>query len=70
MAMVDRHLTGRSGPCVLHPPYTVYDPAIVRLTINGCCENDNVYVHAAVFMLVADCMLGRAEQALNTLSKI
>ena len=49
-----------------------YDPRIGKFstTMPGHAENGGCYNHAAGFKVVADCMLGRAEEAWDTFIKV
>lgn len=51
------------------PSYTKPDPHLGRITYFGAglYENGSVYNHGVTFKLVADCMLGRADKAYETL---
>lgn len=54
------------------PPYKNYDEHVGRMSgmLEGVYENGGIYNHAGCFKVMADCKLGRAENALNTLCKI
>ena len=51
------------------PSYTKPDPHIGRITYFGAglYENGSVYNHGVMFKVVADCLLGRADNAYETL---
>jgi cellobiose phosphorylase len=72
MQGVDRHLETDVGYRICNPPYTEYDPRVGRMSnsIPGHVENGGCYNHAAGFKGVADCVLGRAEQAWRTWVKV
>lgn len=72
LEIVDERLECDEGFMVLNPPFTKYDPRVGNISnkipyteINGGCYN-----HAAGFKCVADCMMGRPEQAWRTWQKI
>ena len=54
------------------PPYDGYDPMAGRMSgmLPGLFENGGVYCHASAFKILADCHLGRGDDALRTLKKI
>ncbi|MCM1049226.1 MAG: cellobiose phosphorylase [Clostridiales bacterium] len=54
------------------PPYDEYLPETGRMSgmLPGLFENGGVYCHASAFKLLADCKLGRAQDAIRTLKKI
>lgn len=69
---IDTRLDSPYGPLTLHPPYTAYNPAIGRLTgfVPGIWENGTPYCHGGTFKIVADCHLGRGNEAVATMLKI
>ncbi|HAT10233.1 MAG TPA: hypothetical protein DCS97_06510 [Planctomycetes bacterium] len=69
---VDRLIEQPFGFMICAPPLTKYDPRIGRYCYvrPGWVENGGAYCHAAGFKLVADCMLGRAEEAWRTFVKV
>lgn len=54
------------------PPYDHYQPETGRMSgmLPGLFENGGVYCRASAFKLLADCKLGRAQEAVRTLKKI
>ena len=54
------------------PSYGSYDESVGRMSgmLPGVYENGGIYNHAGCFKVMADCRLGRGEQAVNTLKKI
>jgi cellobiose phosphorylase len=72
MRKVDERLETDIGFKICTPPYAEYDPRVGRMsnTLPGANENGGCYNHAAGFKGVADCMLGRAEEAWRTFLKI
>ncbi len=72
MRQVDEKLEDDIGYRICTPPYAHYDPRVGRMsnTLPGANENGGCYNHAGGFKGVADCLLGRAEQAWRTLTKI
>jgi cellobiose phosphorylase len=69
---VDEMLDSDIGPALFAPVYTKYNPELGRITLfaPGTKENAAVFCHAAVFKIVADCMAGRGEQAVDTFNKL
>ncbi len=72
LAAADRKLDTRFGPLVIEPAFYEYDADVGRLSVlrPGCGENGTVYVHAAVFYVLANLMAGRPERALEVLGRI
>lgn len=69
---VDRKLSSRYGPLVIDRPFYEYDPDVGRLSVlrPGCGENGTVYVHAAVFYMLANLMARRPDRAFGVLRQI
>jgi cellobiose phosphorylase len=72
MESLDRLLEADLGWRLCSPPFTEYDPRVGRMsnTMPGASENGGCYCHGAGFKGVADCLLGRPEQAWNTFCKV
>jgi cellobiose phosphorylase len=72
MGKVDQFLEEDIGYRICVPPYAEYDPRVGRMSnsMPGAAENGGCYNHAAGFKGVADCLLGRAEQAWRTFVKV
>lgn len=72
MQKVDELLEDDIGFRICAPPYAEYDPRVGRMSnsLPGASENGGCYNHAAGFKGVADCLLGRAEQAWRTFLKV
>ncbi len=72
MASVDRYLKEDVGFRICHPGFSEYDPRVGRMSnsMPGHAENSGCYNHAAGFKGVADCILGRAEEAWGTFLKV
>lgn len=72
MSRVDEWLEDDIGYRICAPPYAAYDPRVGRMsnTMPGANENGGCYNHAAGFKGVADCLLGRAEEAWRTFVKV
>jgi cellobiose phosphorylase len=72
MDSVEKHLKLDIGYRVVNPPYTRFDPHVggSSTVFPGCIENGSSYNHAGGFKAVADCLLGRAELAWDTLLKV
>lgn len=65
-------MDGKYGIQLCEPAYAHYDSHVGRMSgmLPGLFENGGVYNHCNAFKLMADCKLGRAEQALKTLHKM
>jgi len=72
MRKVDELLEADIGFRVCSPPYLSYDSRVGRMSnsMPGSNENGGCYNHAGGFKSIADCKLGRAEQAWRTFVKI
>ena len=72
MDLVEDNLTCDFGTLLAKPAYSKSDDYIGAVTYmnKGCCENGSVYNHAVAFKIVADCKLGRAEEAYKSLKKL
>ncbi|KPK66022.1 MAG: hypothetical protein AMK73_01265 [Planctomycetes bacterium SM23_32] len=72
MDAVEERIKTDVGYRIVAPPYTNYDPRVGRMSnsMPGQAENGGCYNHAAGFKGVADCVLGRAEQAWETFRKV
>ena len=72
MRKVDEILETDIGYRICFPPYAEYDPRVGRMSqsMPGASENGGCYNHAGGFKGVADCLLGRSEQAWRTFTKI
>lgn len=68
----DERLDSRWGPLLFSPPFHEYDPDVGRLSVlrPGCGENGTVYVHAAVFAVLANLMAKRPDRAVGILQRI
>lgn len=68
---VDENNESDLGFRVVWPPYDGFDPRVGVMTdaAPGQDENGGAYCHAGGFKAVADCMLGRAEEAWRTFAK-
>ena len=60
------------GVPLCSPAYSVYNPNVGRMSgmLPGVYENGGIYNHAGCFKVMADCKLGRGEEAVATLLKI
>jgi cellobiose phosphorylase len=69
---VNQKLDSPYGPLTLYPPYTSYNSNIGRLTgfVPGIWENGTPYCHGGTFKIVSDCVIGRGNEAYETLMKI
>ncbi|MEN8255237.1 MAG: hypothetical protein ABFR33_07185, partial [Verrucomicrobiota bacterium] len=72
MDVVDKHLDSDFGTVTLTPAYTRYDDAMGRLSTipSGWGENCSIYCHVTAFRAVAECMIGRSNDALRSIKKI
>ncbi|GIO37698.1 glycosyl transferase [Paenibacillus antibioticophila] len=72
LTAIDERLDSPYGPLTLSPTYTNYKPEIGRLTgfVPGIWENGAPYCHGGSFKIVADCCLGRGNEAYRTMLKI
>jgi cellobiose phosphorylase len=72
MESVDKFLTKPEGIPICDPPCSKFDERIGKFTtvMPYHIENGGCYNHAAGFKTVADCILGRAEQAWDTVVKV
>ncbi|TVR51799.1 MAG: hypothetical protein EA425_06310 [Puniceicoccaceae bacterium] len=72
MESVDRLCESDVGFAIVHPPYSKFDERIGKKSAMRphYATNGGAYCHAAGFKLVADCMLGRAEEAWRTVLKV
>jgi cellobiose phosphorylase len=72
MRKVDELLAVDVGYRICTPAFAKYDPRVGRMsnTMPDTNENGGCYNHAAGFKGVADCLLGRAEQAWETFTKV
>lgn len=72
MDNLEKYLKSSCGYKLVSPAFTKYDARIGRMSnsMYGHAENGGCYNHAAGFKAVADCMLGRAEEAWETFVKV
>lgn len=72
MRAVDEHIETDIGFLIASPPCQHFDERIGRFSamLPGHGTNGGAYCHAAGFKAVADCMLGRAEEAWRTFQKV
>lgn len=72
MAAVDRLIENDYGFSIAAPAFTVFDERVGKFSAARPyhTENGGCYNHAAGFKGVADCMLGRAEEAWRTYLKV
>jgi cellobiose phosphorylase len=69
---VDKYLDGKHGYALFHPAYSNYDSELGRITMfsEGTKENAAVFCHAATFMIAADLVCGRGNQAYKAMRKL
>jgi cellobiose phosphorylase len=72
MNLIERELATPLGTVLCKPACRQKNPRIGMFSFMapGVCENASVYCHGNAFKIVADCKLGRAEEAYDTLKKI
>ena len=72
MNHVEKNLKCDYGYLQNVPSYTKPDPHLGRITYFGAglYENGSVYNHGVMFKVVADCMLGRVDNAYETLKMV
>jgi len=72
MESVDRMIETEFGFAISEPAFTQFDERVGKFSASRpyYAENGGCYNHAAGFKLVADCMLGRAEEAWRTFLKV
>jgi len=72
LAATDKYLDGKHGYALFYPAYSNYDSRLGRMTMfsEGTKENAAVFCHAATFMIVANCLVGRGDIAYRSLKKI
>ena len=72
MEAVDRLIENDYGFSIASPPFTTFDERIGKFSASRpwFAENGGCYNHAAGFKGVADCILGRSEQAWRTYLKV
>ena len=72
MEAVDRMIETDFGFAIAEPAFTEFDERVGKFSASRpyYAENGGCYNHAAGFKLVADCMLGRAEEAWRTFLKV
>ncbi len=72
MDNVEKHCKTELGYKILSPAYSKYDPRIGMMSNNvpNTQTNGGCYNHAAGYKGVADCVLGRAEEAWGTFERV
>lgn len=72
MESVDRLLESDMGFPISFPPFTTFDERVGKFSASRpyYAENGGCYNHAAGFKGMADCLLGRAEEAWRTFVKV
>jgi len=68
----DKYLDGPHGIAMFYPAFTKFRPELGRISMfsEGTKENAAVFCHAAHFLIVAYCMVGRGNKAYESLIKI
>ena len=69
---VDRYLDGKHGLALFYPAFTKFHPELGRISMfsEGTKENAAIFCHAAHFMVVAYCMVGKGQRAYESLCKL
>lgn len=69
---IDNYLDTPYGPALFAPAYTSFDETIGRVTAfaPGTKENAAVFSHACAFKIVADCTIGRGDEAIETFQRL
>jgi cellobiose phosphorylase len=72
MENLEKYLKTDIGYRICSPSFSKFDPRVGNMSnsMPGHAENGGCYNHAAGFKALADCMLGRAEEAWETFVKI
>lgn len=72
MNSVKKHLDTKYGIMLLAPAYSRYYPEIGALTsyVPGLKENASIWSHANAWAILAECMLGRGDQAFEYYKKL
>lgn len=72
MDLIELELATPAGYVLCKPACRQKNPRIGMFSFMtpGVCENASIYCHGNAFKIVADCKLGRAEEAYETLKKI
>jgi len=68
MDSAERHLFREYGPLLLTPGYSRTDATIGYITryAQSVRENGGVYTHAATWAVIAECLVGKGDKALQT----
>ncbi|MHC4913889.1 MAG: GH36-type glycosyl hydrolase domain-containing protein [Planctomycetota bacterium] len=69
---VDRRMATKYGPVLMHRCDTGYRKGIGKVSAKnpGMAENAPMYMHGAAFKMLADCYLGRGEEAFDTYERV
>jgi cellobiose phosphorylase len=72
LTLIDGRMDSDFGPVLADPAYTAYDPRIGKMSAKnpGHCENGPVYSHGVCFKMLADALLGRGDQAMESFRKL
>ena len=72
MASMERHLNREYGPLLLSPAFTHPDDTIGYISryAPGARENGGVYSHAAMWAIMAECLMGRGDVAYEMYTKM
>jgi cellobiose phosphorylase len=72
MNSVKKHLDTKYGILLLAPAYSRYHPEIGALTsyVPGLKENASIWSHANAWAILAECLLGRGDQAYEYYKKL
>ena len=72
LSSVDKYLETKHGYALFYPAYSKWDKRLGRMSMfsEGTKENASIFCHAAMFMIAADCVVGRGNRAYANLRKI
>jgi len=72
LQVIDKTLTTRYGPVLMHPAYTGYLKGIGKVSGKnpGQAENGPIYSHGVLFKMLADFVQGRGDKALESFLQI
>lgn len=70
--LIDHRMDSDFGPLLIDPAYTAYDNQVGKMSAKnpGHCENGPVYSHGVCFKMLADAVLGRGNQAMDSFIKL
>ncbi len=71
-AAIEKYIETDVGCVVNYPPYSKYDEALGRISVQypGTCENGAIYAHATSFKVYGDCIMGKSDYAFRDYKKL